>query len=216
LGKSSNGPKGAVILAPTVIPTIIEATPTLEVLATPTPDPTAGWQSYTNTKYSFQFKYPSNYYLSDKLFKLQSDKDYSSARAISIIKEANKEEGQPPTIYLNLIETQKSLQEFIGDDHAKEINDWQSWKQASGLDAVEPKILSIEGIQLNSVYANKVERERIQTAPNHKETQYLFKKNNLLFVFSVNYGTLNPDTKEDGSDEKKTLDQILATFRLLE
>lgn len=34
--------------------------PTPEILATPTPDPTADWKTYTNEEYDFEFKYPSN------------------------------------------------------------------------------------------------------------------------------------------------------------
>ncbi|MBP6885970.1 MAG: hypothetical protein KBC02_01860 [Candidatus Pacebacteria bacterium] len=35
---------------------VAELTPT----ATPTPDPTAGWKTYTNTEYGFEFRYPAD------------------------------------------------------------------------------------------------------------------------------------------------------------
>ncbi len=35
--------------------------PTPEVLATPTPDPTADWETYTNEKYGYLIKYPSQW-----------------------------------------------------------------------------------------------------------------------------------------------------------
>jgi hypothetical protein len=60
----------------------------------------------------------------------------------------------------------------------------------------------------------KVIRQRAPNAPNTKETQYLVKNNNTLYIFSVNYGTYNPDTKEDGTDEKNTLDLIFTTFKV--
>lgn len=61
LGKSSSGPKIVVTPTPTAIPTLIEATPTLEVLATPTPDLTAAWKTYINTRYGYLIKYPGNF-----------------------------------------------------------------------------------------------------------------------------------------------------------
>jgi len=53
LGKSSGGPKVVVTPTPTVAPTVSESIPTL--------DPTAGWKTYTNTKYNYQLKYPSSW-----------------------------------------------------------------------------------------------------------------------------------------------------------
>lgn len=35
--------------------------PTPTLVATPTPDPTADWETYTNTKYGFSIRYPKNY-----------------------------------------------------------------------------------------------------------------------------------------------------------
>ena len=54
------------------------------------------------------------------------------------------------------------------------------------------------------------------TAPHSKESWYLVKKDNLLYILSVNYGTYNPDTDEDGTDEKNTLDLIFSTFKFLQ
>ena len=70
-------------------------------------------------------------------------------------------------------------------------------------------------VQGSTVGAKKVEGTRIDTAPNSKYVWYLFKRNNLLFRFSVYYGTYDPDTKVDGSDEKVKLDQILSTFKFI-
>jgi len=36
-------------------------TPTPEAVATPAPDPTADWKTYTNTEYGYSIKYPSDY-----------------------------------------------------------------------------------------------------------------------------------------------------------
>lgn len=58
LGKYLYGPKTpAVSISPIVVPT-----------ATPTPDPTANWKTYTNSKLGFTFQYPTELvFLSDGL-----------------------------------------------------------------------------------------------------------------------------------------------------
>lgn len=38
-------------------------TPIVKVSPTPTPDPTANWKTYTNTKYGYEAKYPQSWYL---------------------------------------------------------------------------------------------------------------------------------------------------------
>jgi hypothetical protein len=48
------------IASPTVIPTQI-ITPTALLTATPAIDPTANWKTYTNTKYNYSFKIPTNW-----------------------------------------------------------------------------------------------------------------------------------------------------------
>lgn len=62
LGKSSGG-QNLAQPTPTLVPAILEPTPTEMVLpttivSTPTPDPTAGWKTYTNTKFGFSVSYP--------------------------------------------------------------------------------------------------------------------------------------------------------------
>lgn len=192
-------------------------TPTIAVSPTsiPTPDETVNWQVYRNEKYGFEFKYPNDYKLSDKPLKEVSENRDVSA-SLFIIKKINEEVGQPPIIYLGITNTTKSPQEFIDYDHAREIKDWQELVKAQGIDWKKPSINSIQDIQLNSIQAKKVDRERIPSAPYSTETQYLFKKNNLLYILSVNYGTYNPDTKEAGMDEYKTCGLIFSTFKFLD
>jgi len=67
----------------TVISSELMPTPTLEALATPTPDPMVGWKTYTNTKYGYTVKYPEGWEanrgpenLSDKELALQRDIDF--------------------------------------------------------------------------------------------------------------------------------------------
>jgi len=55
--------KGNVLLAPTQTPTSVTTNAPSQITPTtkPTSDPTTNWQSYTNSKYSFSFKYPLDY-----------------------------------------------------------------------------------------------------------------------------------------------------------
>jgi hypothetical protein len=182
---------------------------------TPTTDVTINWQSYNNDEYKFSFKYPSNYYLSDEFLKIHPE-DVNSLLGITIIKEENKEVGQPPTISLNIVQTEKSSKEFLDYDHQRELTSWEGFEEERGFAVDKPYIISEDDVQNNGVIALKVERQRMPTAPHSKETLYLIKKDNLLYILSVNYGTYNPDTEEDGTDEKNTLDLIFSTFKFLQ
>jgi len=49
---------------------------------------TAGWKIYTNTKYGFEFKYPSNYQISDKT----EEQDFYDYQISKIVSSSVKEE----------------------------------------------------------------------------------------------------------------------------
>jgi len=64
-------------LTPTSTPTPTPKTSPITVVATPseltpTPDPTADWKTYTNTKYGYSIKYPSNWWI-EREYALISD-----------------------------------------------------------------------------------------------------------------------------------------------
>ncbi|MGC9343816.1 MAG: PsbP-related protein [Bacteroidales bacterium] len=177
---------------------------------TPTPDITATWQTYTNEEYGLTFKYPSDYFLSDQFLKILPE-DTNSLLGIILVKKKNKEEGQPPTIYLNIVRTEKSTEDFLEYDHRLEMDSWNDFWKDKGYD--EPYIISEENVSYGSLTALKTERQRVASSPHSKETSYLIKKDNLIYILSVRYGTYNPDSGEDGTDEKNTLDQIFTTFQ---
>lgn len=58
----------------------------------------------------------------------------------------------------------------------------------------------------------KVERFAGPGGPNSQILEYYFKSPTHIFVFTVNYGTYNPDVDQDGTVEKETLPKILSTF----
>jgi len=192
-------------------------TPTASTTAslTPTIDPTTEWQSYNNGEYKFSFKYPDDYYLHDKFLKILPE-NTNSFLGIIIIKERNKELGQPPTISLSIVQTEKSPKEFLDYDYQRELGYWEQSEKERGFRVDKPLIFSEENVQTSQVTALKVERQMMPTAPNSEETWYLVKKGNLLYLFRANYGTYNPDTGEDGTDEKKALDLIFPTFKFLQ
>jgi len=175
---------------------------------------TEGWKTYMNSEYKFSFKYPSDYYLEDKFLKVLPE-DANSFLGIILIKEKNKEIGQPPTINLSIVQTGKSSKEFLDYDHQRELTSWEGFEEERGFKVDKPYIISEENVQTGQVAALKVERQRMPTAPHSKETWYLVKKDNLLYIFSVDYGTYNPDTGEDGTDEKNTLETIFQTFKFI-
>lgn len=181
----------------------------------PTLDATTNWQPYTNEEYKLSFKYPNDYYLSDKSLKILPE-DTNSFLGIIVIKEKNKEVGQPPTLGLSIVQTEKSSKEFLDYNHQRELTSWEGFEEERGFVVDKPYIISEENVQNNQLTALKVERQRMPTAPHSKETWYMIKKDNLLFILSVNYGTYNPDTDEDGTDEKNALDLIFSTFKSLQ
>ena len=56
---------GAYKLGQRQVQPLSQPTPSPAVVATLTPDPTADWETYTNTKYGYLIKYPEGWYLSE-------------------------------------------------------------------------------------------------------------------------------------------------------
>lgn len=52
-------------------------------------------------------------------------------------------------------------------------------------------------------------------SPYPKETQYLFKKDDLLFVLSLGWGGWDAETGQEGLEEKNTLDEIFRSFQFI-
>jgi hypothetical protein len=194
------------------VPSQEQVSPTpAEELPTPTIDPTAGWQSYNNDEYKFSFKYPSDYLLSDKLLKILPE-DTNTLMGITIINEEKKEWGQPPRIGLSIVQTEKSPKGYLDYTHQRELASWEDLKEERKLQIDKPYIISEENVHNMGVAALRVERQRMPTGPNSRETWYLARKNNLLYILNASYG-VNPNTQEDRIEERNTLNSIFLTFK---
>lgn len=199
-----------------VTPSQLTTPPSQQTNPLATPDETANWKTYTNEKYGFEFKYPENYSYTDK-FKIQEESSFSTFYELNFKKDIYKNVAQNPAIHFVAINTTKDIQTYLHDELQQEISSWETFKKESGLYGNEiPNINKTENVIINTISFTKVSRERSPSAPNNKEIQYFFKKGDVLYILYTNYGSYNPDTKEDGSSEIKTLDQILSTFKFLD
>ncbi len=196
-------------------PPLFEATPTS---SQPITDPTAGWKTYTNEKYGFQFRYPSDYSLFDAPLDVQQDKDYFLSRGLSIINRIYENVGQPPSITLDMIATADSVDVFIQKRREKLAESWEEFLVEFGgyENSTPPQIVSVTDRQGSPIQTKMTEEVGFPNAPHRDSTRFYFKNNGILFVLSARYGTYNPDTGRDGTDEKDVLDNIFSTFRFLD
>lgn len=83
----------------------------------PTPNETANWKTYTDTKYGFSLKYPINY----NVAVLDNTKDLIKEAGItdpiplyvSLVQDVYSNTGQPPTITIYFIKTNKTIEQII-------------------------------------------------------------------------------------------------------
>jgi len=162
--------------------------PTLEV-ATPTPDPTADWETYTNTKYGFSIRYPKNY----------TSQEYGPSGPSSIQVQLKSTEagidinifwlGESPAYNM-------SLTEWYNDFLTAEMP-YTSYGSQSGLEYTERKEIEIggvKGIQLRQMGEYGVLADILLPLPN------------AVVEIGIDYDVI----------ETPEVQQILSTFKFLE
>jgi len=129
-------------------------TPVLTVSVSPTQDPTANWKKYTNTKYSFSFRYPTQYFFKEDL-----------------IDEANYDEiGDLYTAFAHM--------------RVRVINDIDIYEDQSSENVAKREIMdsgfrySIETVTINTyqvaiTHVNRKPENWIATIKNPKKNQFL-------------------------------------------
>lgn len=191
-----------------------QPTPAPEAVATPTPDPTADWKTYTNDQYKFVFKYPNNWSTYNN-----TQRANSKTMELYLL---NVPDGTPwPDNFLGVVKVYKGVgdlvqwfhsevefteakkQEFINlAKSASGLNDFvmsdlsQSYKQASvsGYPTIEQTILC--------------HRENCYFMAGPQNSKDYFVKNEDMVV-SISFLTLFPN------ETFPILDQVLSTFKFL-
>lgn len=194
-----------------------EPTPTL--VATPTPDETTDWETYTNEEYKFSFSYPKNYQLKalsslEKSFFINEP----ILLRLELTQDIYQNIGQYPAIVLNVVKTEKTIEQVL--DYIKELNKitLEDLKNPESLYYTQspPKINSVESIKIGNLETTKVERYLGPGGPNPNVLEYYLAFPPYILVFSANFGTYNPDVGQDGTEERETLSRIMTTFKFLE
>lgn len=90
----------------------------------PSPDPTAGWETYTNLKYNYSFKYPSDNVLAESGM---SRDNLQNSPAISVFSSDDKAENQP-RFSITVMNDDLSLQ-AIASNHFQNLSHYQMTAQ---------------------------------------------------------------------------------------
>jgi hypothetical protein len=183
-------------LTPTWAPV---ATPTLILSPEDTPllDETAGWKTYQNLKYDYQFRYPNDF----KLVEESADKVYISN---NLPPDPNCigggcNLGTPRlTIYFEHLDNP-------GED-AMSLDEYANSRRESLMVIADPRQGEIEKMQK---FAFDV---RFMEGPAEGYNHYYFMKPNPNLSFSI---VANFPSKENVPEYEDAADQILSTFRFL-
>lgn len=182
------------------------------------------------TEQKFEFIYPpADFKLEDNFYRInnctegdgQCDPDFCDSlfNSLSIFKLSYWAEGiygagQNPSVSLESFKSNKTPEQLVSSCLEKEISNWRRQAGDSGLlsgrevDAQTPRILSQVAVSSGTVSALKITRVRSPAVPNNKETEYLFKRDDIVYRFYARYSFAN-------SDEEKILNRLFDTFKFL-
>jgi len=185
----------------------------------PTIDVTVNWRTYVNNLHRFEFKYPQNYLINDRNFKIQEENSLSDFYALEVFYNAYQKLGQYPGIKLVLLQSGKTIDQYIQILLNESTKSWQEDKQRLVItdSKDDPKLFSsIEVTNKSNIKAKKIERSTAPTVPNYLLTQYFFKNDNYIYVLTANYGSGDEESKKSGGKEKEYIDKIFQTFKFLD
>lgn len=159
-------PSMAVTKAPT---STIAPTQVAEMTTTPTPDPTAGWETYKNSTYGYLFKYPSS------LFLAVSGKGDGQVILDKSVEDANRAEGlEGKVIVITVISANR-----VGDQLISRTLLGQP------AETIEEKNITLGGITGEQVHFG-APQEFIQTAVAHNKLVYYFNLHDLNYRSEYN------------------------------
>lgn len=170
----------------------------------------SNWKTF-NKYPEFSFKYPADKFNLTDRFEVGEESNWVGYDVIEIFSKEYELAAQYPRVSLGALRTQKTIQEYIDSSFQKELKGWQDFTKEDEdyRDAPNPKIESVVDVNNGFIFAKKVLRTRTPNRPDSGETQYLFKKGDILYLLYANYGSSDLDTKE-----KENLDLIFSTFKL--
>lgn len=212
LGKQSNS-----VITPTSRP-ITTAYPVQNFISSQTPVQTSNWQTYKNEKHGFTFNYPQGYIIEDR-FAINQNVDSECEGYYTIVdihKAIHQEQAQYPGINIAATQSTKDIQTFIDDCFKRELEGWDKFKMDRYINSPNPQIVSIVDASNGSISGKRILRIRSPNSPNEQETQYVFKKENIIYFIYATYGTYNDISKDKGDDEKRDTEMLFQTFRFLD
>lgn len=172
----------------------IPAEPTIEAtVPTPTTDPTADWKTYTNTKYKFSFKYPSEVFFqgktdSDYIF-LESDKNF--------VMPLGGWDSQPTDIEISIDQNSKNL------TFSEKVNSIKKLLDNTSVSESEIALSSSIGKQISGQGASETPLQ---------ESRWIFI---ILKIPNINK-FVDISLIESGKFNINTFNQILSTFKFTE
>ncbi len=187
--------------------------------------------SYSSPRLGFEFNFPEYYHFNnaDHLEIMNLSDSYVGCgvpfQSLELRKKIYESPAQNPRISLFIINLKKDLNQYINDCAKDRLTNWTNYctefnNNGPGGDGIcqkdGPKIVSQEDISNGLIKGKKVVLFEEPGAPNNQATQFIFQKDNLIYVVQANYGSMMPDSKESGVDESKDVENIFNSFKFME